>query len=360
MNGPLLYPLQFEEVYKEKVWGGRNLEKVLGKALPPGQMIGESWEITEEGMVRNGLYRGRTLQALTAELGIYLLGERVTSPHFPLLTKFIDSQEVLSVQVHPDDQYALEKEGEPFGKTEAWYVIHAEPGAGLIHGFKDRIDAGEMKLAIEEGRLGEHLYDLEVIPGDVVFVPAGTVHAIKPGLVLFEIQQSSDQTYRIYDWNRVGLDGKLRPLHVEKALEVTDFGLWRDHKVKSITVREGDNSRTYLVACRYFVLELWELEVGQAGGQDQATFRLYSLLEGKLAIEYGAGKRLEVGQGQSVLIPAYIGRYVVRPVGKARLLCAYVPELWTDVIQPLLDQGFARDDIVRLGGEGIGNDLPIL
>ncbi len=360
MNEPLLYPLQFEEVYKEKVWGGRKLEKVLGKVLPPGQMIGESWEITEEGTVRNGIYRGRTLQTLTAELGTYLLGERVTSPHFPLLTKFIDSQEVLSVQVHPADQYALEQEGEPFGKTEAWYVIHAEPGAELIHGFKHRIDAQEMKLAIGEGRLGEHLYNLEVTAGDVVFVPAGTVHAIKPGIVVFEIQQSSDRTYRIYDWNRVGLDGKPRPLHVEKALAVTDFGLWRAHKVKSIAVREGDNRRTYLVACRYFVLELWELEVEQAAGQNHTTLRLYSLLEGKVAIEYGAGKRLEVGQGQSVLIPAYIGRYVVHPIARARLLCAYVPDLWADVMQPLLDKGFTRDDIVRLGGEGIGNDLLIL
>ncbi len=360
MNEPLLYPLQFEEVYKEKVWGGRNLEKVLGKALPPGQKIGESWEITEEGVVRNGIYRGRTLQTLTAELGPYLLGDRVTSPHFPLLTKFIDAQEVLSVQVHPDDQYALENEGEPFGKTEAWYIIHAEPGAGLIHGFRERIDAQEMKQAIEEGRLAEHLYHLEVAAGDVVFVPAGTVHAIKPGVVLFEIQQSSDRTYRIYDWNRVGLDGQSRPLHVDQALEVTDFGLWPDHKVKSITLREGDNRRAYLVACRYFVLELWELEVGQVGGQDRATCRLYSLLEGKVAIEYGAGKRLEVEQGQSVLIPAYMGRYIVRPAGTARLLCAYVPDLGTEVAQPLLAQGFTRDDIVRLGGEGIGNDLHAL
>ncbi len=363
-----LYPLTFKEIFMEKVWGGRNLER-LGKKLPPGKRIGESWEIWLENVVRNGGYQGWTLEALAKELGVRLVGERIVihpQRPFPLLLKFIDAQDILSVQVHPGDEYAREKDGEPWGKTEAWYVIHAEPGGALIHGFRKKVEREELRRLINEGRMEESLYELTVRPGDVIFLPAGTIHAVKKGLILFEIQQTSDLTYRIYDWNRLGLDGKPRPLHIDKALDVIHFGLWRDHKVKRIAIEEGGNKRNHLLACRYFALELWEIKEEMVEKEDRSTFHLYSLLEGRASIRYGANlrKRLEVGKGQTVLIPAYLGECVVRAAkgndGGCQLLRAYVPDLWKDVVHPLLNRGIDKKDIIRLGGDVVGNDIAAL
>lgn len=363
-----LYPLTLKEILMEKVWGGRNLEK-LGKKLPPGKRIGESWDIWLENVVRDGRYQGWTLEALAKELGGRLVGERIVihpQRPFPLLLKLIDAQDILSVQVHPGDQYAREREGEPWGKTEVWYVVHAEPEGTLIHGFKNKIEREELRRLIDEGRVEESLYELAVRPGDVIFLPAGTIHGIKEGVVLFEIQQCSDLTYRTYDWNRPGLDGNPRPLHIDKALDVIDFGLWRDHKVKRITIEEGGNRRGYLIACRYFALELWEIKTEMVEKEDRSTFRLYSLLEGRVSISYGANlkKRLEVEKGQTVLIPAYLGECAVRTArgddGSCWLLRAYVPDLWKDVVYPLLNRGIDKEDIIRLGGDVVGNDIASL
>lgn len=362
-----LYPLRFEETYVEKIWGGRNLESILGKVLPPGCLIGESWEIWLENQARNGLYKGWTLETLARKVGPSLTGSRGRiNPKrpFPLLAKFIDAQDILSIQVHPDDEYARKRDGEPWGKTEAWYIIHAEPGAKLIHGFRDKLTRAELKSLIEEGHIAEFLYELEVKPGDVIFIPAGTVHALKKGILLFEIQQCSDMTYRIFDWNRLNVDGKPRPLHIEKALDVARLDPWKEHKVPGLACEEEGNRKTWLIACRYFALELWELGKEMRAEGKGLTFQIYSLLEGKITVKYGPGlaQAIEVEKGQSFLIPAGLGLYVLCPEeGLPCLLRAYIPDLWHDVVYPLRKKGFGLEEIVRLGGDAPYNDLtPLL
>jgi mannose-6-phosphate isomerase len=214
--------------YVEKVWGGRRLETVLGRELPPGRPIGESWEVSfrPDGPtpVVGGLFDGRPRDELAREHPEELLGPHVTArfgAEGPLLLKIIDASRDLSVQVHPDEVYeAAHPDAE--AKSEAWYVLAADEGSRLIRGV-DGVDAAGFRGLLEAGRLEECLHEVRVSPGDVMDLPARTLHALGAGVMIAEIQQSSDTTYRVYDWNRVGLDGRPRELHVERALEVTDF-----------------------------------------------------------------------------------------------------------------------------------------
>src|SRR4051812_25265131 len=208
-----MYPLLFAPSLHEKVWGGQQLESRLGKVPPSDQPIGESWEIYWKNRVANGEFRGKTLGDLIAEHPEEMVGSKNADPEFPLLIKFLDAQDWLSVQVHPDDKLALELEGEPRGKTECWYIIDATPDAQIAYGFSEQLDAASYRKAIEAGRSKEVLQYVRVAPGDFIYLPAGQLHAIGPGILLYELQQTSDTTYRLYDWDRMGLDGKPRELH---------------------------------------------------------------------------------------------------------------------------------------------------
>ena len=222
---PQIYPLSFEPVFKDYIWGGRNLQTKLGRALPAGA-VAESWEIAAhpngQTTVAAGPLAGYTLGALQERLGERLLGQAAASGNFPLLIKLLDANRWLSVQVHPDDAYAHEHAGEP-GKTELWIILHAEPGAELIYGLKAGVDRERLAQAAATGAIERMLHRVPIRAGDAVYLPAGTVHALGPGAIVAEIQQNSDTTYRLYDWGRAAADGHPRPLHLQQALDVIDW-----------------------------------------------------------------------------------------------------------------------------------------
>ena len=220
-----LHPIHLRASLHETIWGGQNLPRFAGKTVPPGAQIGESWETEVGNRAINPPYQDRSLADLVDDLGEALLGTQalaVFGPRFPLLAKFIDAQDKLSVQVHPADEYAQQHEGGKLGKTEAWYILHADPGAVLIHGLRRTITSEQVRQAIANVTLDSLLHEEPVQTGDVVFVPAGTVHAINAGIILYELQEYSDVTYRLYDYGRLTAEGKPRELHVEKALDVMD------------------------------------------------------------------------------------------------------------------------------------------
>ncbi len=222
-----LYGLSFHPVFKERVWGGRLLEQLYHKALPPGVPIGESWEISDRpgdvsSLAGGGPLYGRDLRWLMENCERDLLGDaKSANGRFPLLVKILDAQEKLSLQVHPPAHKATELGGEP--KTEAWYIAHAAPGAELYVGLKRGVTRAGFEAKIKTGGVAECFHRVPVKAGDTMFLPSGRVHAIGAGLVIFEFQQNSDTTYRVFDWNRVGLDGKPRDLHVEQSLASVDF-----------------------------------------------------------------------------------------------------------------------------------------
>jgi mannose-6-phosphate isomerase len=220
----MLYPLTFEPIFKERIWGGRRLEQLYGKAIPPNVPIGESWEITDrpEGVsvIKNGPLKGKTLQWLVENHSEELFGKKFTG-NFPLLIKILDAQEKLSLQVHPPAKLAPLLGGEP--KTEMWYIAHAEPGAELYVGFKRGVTRAEFEKKVKNGTVADCFHRVPVKSDDVMFLPSGRVHAIGAGLVIFEVQQNSDTTYRVFDWNRVDKSGKARDLHVKESLASIDF-----------------------------------------------------------------------------------------------------------------------------------------
>ena len=223
----MLPPLVFTPLYRRYLWGGRRFATSLGRDLPPGDDFAESWELVDRGddqsVVAHGPFAGVTLGRLMRERGDALYGPR-SPASFPLLFKFLDARRDLSVQVHPDDVRAARLEPPDRGKTEAWYVVDAVPGSRIYAGLRPGIDAHSLAAAVRDGSCADVLHSFEPRAGDSVFIPAGTVHALGAGLLVAEIQQASDVTYRLFDWNRVGADGRARPLHVEAGLEaVTRF-----------------------------------------------------------------------------------------------------------------------------------------
>ena len=342
------YPLLLRPQYDEKVWGGRRLETVLGKSLPREATIGESLETGDAAVVANGPLAGRTLGELARAAADALLGTRgrlASGPFgdFPLLVKFIDASDVLSVQVHPDDQGALALGKR--GKTEAWYVVQAEPGAALITGLVDAVTADEVRAALGVGRLEALLERRTVSRGDTLMVPAGTVHAIDAGVLLYEIQENSDLTFRLYDWSRVGLDGRPRDLHVDDALLALTPGR-RATVTPALPLTE---QRAVLAACRYFTLERWTLDgefvVPGSGG---ASFHLLSCVDGACELRGGACDGVRLERGQTAVLPADLAD--CRVVGRATVLDGWVADLEKDVVTPLLAAGHQLEEIALLGG----------
>ena len=246
----MLYPLTFQPIFKDRVWGGRNLERIYQKALPPKIPIGESWEITDrpEGVsvIANGPLAGQTLRWLMENHRRDILGtDAAPTGSFPLLVKILDAKDTLSVQVHPPASIAAQLQGEP--KTEMWYITDATPGAELFAGLKPGVTRAQFETKIADGTVADCLHRMPVQAGDVMFLPSGRLHAIGAGNVIFEIQQNSDTTYRVFDWNRVGLDGKPRELHVPQSLASIDFNDFAPSLIKSIYSRNPTFKVRYLV-----------------------------------------------------------------------------------------------------------------
>src|SRR5687768_11697072 len=267
----VLYPLKFNPRFVEKLWGGRKIETVLGKKLPPGKQIGESWELYDfppgvcdnsgkwvSAEVANGPLAGQTLHQVVEEYGEALLGNVAPvgpEKQFPILIKFLDAREDLSVQVHPDEAYAAANEGAHL-KTEAWYVLEADPGSRIYKGLRPGTTRGSFQRAIEQGRCEESLTAIPSKPGDCYFLPSGTVHALGAGILVAEVQTPSDTTFRVYDFNRVdATTGKPRTLHVEQALDCIDFSGAAEPKQTRSHVAGFFTTVTRLVSSPYFKIE---------------------------------------------------------------------------------------------------------
>ena len=314
-----LYPLKFAPIYKEKIWGGHRLRSVYGRALPERSRIGESWEISDHGeevsRVESGAWAGRSLRELVAGNPREMLGSALAArrlDRFPLLVKLIDASAHLSVQVHPPDDYAAEHERGEWGKTELWYVVRADEGAELICGFVTATGREVFARALEKGSLLSLLRCLKTHAGDAVFVPAGRIHSIGAGNLILEIEENSDITFRLYDWDRAGAKENVRPLHRGKAMEVIDFEDNTDPLI-SKTWEQGEGfRRAHLVTCRHF--RTVQLEINSCWGSRRTgeRFSVISVVEGSGVMEYGdSGGRLELSGGDTLLLPAALGSYRV-------------------------------------------------
>jgi mannose-6-phosphate isomerase len=335
-----LFPIHLRASLHETIWGGQNLARYAGKRLPQNATIGESWETEIQNQAINPPYAGKHLGELVEALGEALLGTQAISifgTRFPLLAKFIDAQDKLSVQVHPNDEYAHAREQGKLGKTEAWYILHADPGAALIHGIERTVTREEVQQAIEHVTLESLVHYEPVQPGDVVFVPAGTVHAINAGIVLYELQEYSDVTYRLYDYGRLTPQGKPRELHIERGLDVMDYEPTPIHRVRPLVLPgargAGDavDQRRCLVACRYFVLEELTFQQSTAATTSTTSCQILSLLDGSCALQPPTGEALPLAKGDTVVLPAQLGAYTL--VGSSRLVRSYVPTADDDLLR---------------------------
>ena len=331
---PLSTSLTFAPRFRDYMWGGRRLAE-LGRDLPDG-VVAESWEVSghpdEPSVVNRGPLAGRDLPGLVADHGVRLVGTRGREAArrgiFPLLVKLLDASHALSVQVHPGDGHAgVHRPGEA-GKTEMWYVLHAEPGARVIHGLRPGVDRSALREAIAGGTVQECLNRVAVRPGDAILVPAGTVHGILSGVVLVEIQQCSDTTYRIHDWDRLDPDGKRRKLHIDRALDVIDFSAGGAAPTPALQVEEGGGlKREALVACHAFVVERMSLNCGAVyeARLDGETCEIWGILSGSATLEAGSGDTLGLDAVGFVLLPAAMGRFRLRAGDDVVALRAYLP-----------------------------------
>jgi len=306
----MLYPFTFNPIFKERVWGGRSLERLYHKPLPPDVPIGESWEISDRpgdaSVIANGPLAGRDLRWLMENHAAELLGpQNAAVARFPLLVKILDAREKLSLQVHPPAALAATLGGEP--KTEMWYVTEAAPGAELYAGLKRGITPTEFENRIHDGTVAECFHHLPVQNGDVMFLPSGRVHAIGAGLVIFEIQQNSDTTYRVFDWNRVGLDGKPRELHVPQSLASINFADFEPRLIQSIYSRNDTLAVRYLVDDPLFRVDACQVKRGQRFHIRGELVQILGLLQGRLQISHGENQ-LTLAAGQFALLPACLNR----------------------------------------------------
>lgn len=312
-----MQPLVFEPYFRPLLWGGRRLADRLGKPLPAAGQFGESWEISGHrqhvSRVAEGPLRGKSLTDLWHGNGIELLGRPVAADApFPLLIKYLDCRELLSVQVHPDDAAAARLLPGELGKTEAWIVLDAAPEGRVYAGLKPGVDRAELERALDAGTVADCLHGFAPRPGDCVFLPAGTVHAVGGGVLMAEVQQSSDATFRLFDWNRVGADGRPRPLHRREALASID---WARGPVEPM---RGAATSQRLAACAYFVLNCFRLaaELPSPYAGQMSIWMVLPNGEGRHAAELAqpsTGYRRTLLAGDTVLVPAAAGEVVWRP-----------------------------------------------
>jgi mannose-6-phosphate isomerase len=322
-----LAPLPLEPKLSPAIWGGSALVERYGKHGDPSFALGESWECYDANAIASGPFEGTTLATLRTELGAALMGPLDATARFPILTKIIDARDNLSVQVHPDDAYARRVEHQPNGKTECWYILDAAPGAELVLGWNRDTDRAEYERRVADGTLGELLRRVPVKPGDAFYLPAGTLHAIGAGIVLFEVQQASDLTYRIFDYNRKDPNGRARELHVEKAADVLDYRQSHAHALRGLRYQLDGLMRTTLVADPHFIVERVELEENAHGLDLEGQPLVVLALGGPVELEV-RGEAVRLEPYASALIPAAMDVLMVRafdPARPAALLTAAPP-----------------------------------
>jgi mannose-6-phosphate isomerase len=322
-----LYPLTFEPILKERIWGGRRLEDRYSKALPAHVPVGESWEISDRpgdvSVIRNGPLAGKDLQWVIHNFGSELMGgAKLYRARFPLLVKILDAQHKLSLQVHPPPAKAAELGSEP--KTEMWYVAEATPDAELYVGLKRGCTRQEFKERIRNGSVADCFHRIRVQAGDVMFLPSGRVHALGAGVVIFEIQQNSDTTYRVFDWNRVGLDGKPRALHIEESLQSIDFEDFEPDLARP-QAQPGPVQLASLVSDPLFTVELAQLRGGETLPLGPGKMQILGIVSGHSRVLSGS-EELALARGQFCLIPASLRGVVLEAQDSVSCLCVRAGE----------------------------------
>jgi mannose-6-phosphate isomerase len=323
-----MYPLVFKTIFKDKIWGGEKIKTILGKDFSPLPNCGETWEISgvkgNISIADNGSMAGKDLVSLIEQYKGELVGEKVYQQfgnEFPLLIKFIDANDDLSIQVHPDDTLAAERH-DSFGKTEMWYILQSDKGAKLNAGFNRQIDESVYLKYLTNNTLDEILNFETVEAGDVFFLPAGRVHYIGKGVCLAEIQQTSDITYRIYDFDRVDDKGNKRELHTDLALAAIDYKYYGNYKTSYISKK---NEPCTIGECPYFTTNLLELNSPVSRDYNKLdSFVIYICTEGDLLIKYNKEESLKIKKGDSVLLPAVLKSVVLVPSGNAKVLEVYI------------------------------------
>ncbi|HVI40306.1 MAG TPA: type I phosphomannose isomerase catalytic subunit [Anaerovoracaceae bacterium] len=345
----MLYPIKLKPIFKNYIWGGRNLEK-LGVILPMGKTA-EVWEVSchPDGisLISNGMYKGLSLIDYISVMGKDAVGtDHYNSKNFtfPLLLKLIDASEKLSVQVHPDDDYANNHESGESGKHEAWYIIDAKPGAQIIYNVIPGIDKEDFVESVNKSEIDQCLNYMNVFAGDVIDIYPGMIHSIGAGIVLAEIQQNSNLTYRLYDYDRMDKKGNKRALNIKKALEVMDF-VPNDRKEKAIGIDLQINAgshKSFKLANKCFSLEVYWVSGEIEEHTDGSKFYIYLILEGDAIVKYLNG-RISVKAGESIFMPASMGKYTLK--GDFKALKMYVPDIQLDIIAPLTGAGHSLKEI---------------
>ena len=318
----MLYPLQFAPIFKERVWGGRNLERLYGKPLPPDSPIGESWEVSDRpddvSVVANGPLAGKSLRWLMEHHGQELLGTSfVPNAPFPLLVKILDASDRLSLQVHPPASVASELGGK--AKSELWYVVDATSTAELYVGLKQGVTRTEFERCLATGKVEQCFHKIQPKAGESIFLPSGRVHGIGSGNVIFEIQQNSDTTYRVFDWNRVGLDGKPRALHVLESMASINFEDFEPSMISPDKVGSGGIRFEYLLDHDLFQIHTTQIKRGQHFHIQSHGAQVLGVIAGKLELK-GADETLALKPGDFVLIPASVQRLTFQTHARTELL----------------------------------------
>ncbi len=323
-----LYPLKFKTIFKDKIWGGQKINTYLGKDFSPLPNCGETWEISgvksDVSVVENGALAGKSLASILETHRGDLVGKQIYEKfgnEFPLLVKFIDANDDLSIQVHPDDELA-KKRHNSFGKTEMWYVIQADQGASLIAGFNQKVNEEIYIEKLNSGKLGDILNKEEVEAGDVFFLPAGRVHTIGKGLLIAEIQQTSDITYRIYDFDRVDDKGNKRELHTEEAVAALDYEVYPEYK--SVYDKKL-NEPVHVVSCPYFNTNILEFTQAVTRNYSFDSFVIHVCVQGAYTLNYG-DESLNVKMGDCILIPASIDKVSMDTQTGFKILECYIEE----------------------------------
>jgi mannose-6-phosphate isomerase len=317
------YPLRLVPTFRDYLWGGRNLATRLGKSLPNEGIWAESWEVVDhpehESLIANGPLAGQSLGTLMRQDPGWLVGSSAHHPgRFPLLLKYLDCQNVLSVQVHPDDDYALKMSPPDLGKTEAWYIVDAQPGSVLYAGLKPGITREKLRQAIESGSTADCLHQLVPKAGDCVFIPAGTVHALGAGLIVAEIQQASNTTFRLYDWDRVDSQGRSRPLHIDQSLETIDFDSGPRSWQQPVKLAHAGRER--LVECPQFRFDRIS-GVRRSPLEEADRFQILTVPQGRAQVITSTGTEI-LETGQSLLLPASLTGVEVELLGESVMLVA--------------------------------------
>jgi mannose-6-phosphate isomerase len=348
-------PLKFKPILQSKIWGGDGLYRVLGKGTADLADLGESWELSDRddnaSVIAGGTFAGANLREIFSVHARDILGSQYspTLSRFPLLYKFIYAKENLSVQVHPG-------EGSPLGdaKTECWYILEAPPGAELILGIAGDGDRTRTLSALRTSACREVLNRVPARAGDLFFIPAGTVHAITAGLLLYEVQQNSDTTFRLYDWDRTDSAGKPRALHIAEAEQVIDLRRHGKHRIPPLRIKRAAHEEEFRVACAYFALARWSRLQGTVPLDHRGRFRALTCVEGAFELGWDGGV-LPLAKGDTVLVPAACANPKLRETRPgAELLVSWIPVIGEEIYTPLRAAGYSDEEIRELGGlEGL-------